>query len=41
MKNQRIPEHKLNVTNTAGQAVENMTSENSANPKGKRQNKKK
>jgi hypothetical protein len=26
MKNQRIPEHKLNTTNTVGQAIENMTS---------------
>lgn len=26
MNSQRIPEHKLNFTTTAGQAVENMTS---------------
>ncbi|MEY2193620.1 hypothetical protein AB7942_12910 [Neobacillus sp. BF23-41] len=25
MKNQRIPEHKLNTTNTVGKAIENMT----------------
>ncbi|WP_223596580.1 hypothetical protein [Neobacillus bataviensis] len=25
MKNQRIPEHKLNTTNTVGQAIENIT----------------
>ncbi|MFP3122816.1 MULTISPECIES: hypothetical protein [Bacillaceae] len=26
MNRQRIPEHKLNFTTTAGQAIENMTS---------------
>lgn len=26
MKSQHIPEHKMNVTTTAGEAVENMTS---------------
>ncbi|MEH7504084.1 hypothetical protein V7152_19060 [Neobacillus drentensis] len=26
MKNQRIPEHKLNTTTTVGQTIENMTS---------------
>ncbi len=29
MKSQRIPEHKLNVTNTIGQALENIEHSNS------------
>lgn len=31
MKKQRIPEHQLNVTSTIEQAIENMTSKETAN----------
>ncbi|MFJ8259147.1 hypothetical protein ACIQ4Z_18185 [Peribacillus asahii] len=31
MKSQRIPEHKLNVTNTVGQALEDMVNNTSSN----------
>ncbi|AZV41863.1 hypothetical protein BAOM_1253 [Peribacillus asahii] len=31
MKSQRIPEHKLNVTHTVGQALENMVNNVSSN----------
>ena len=31
MKSQRIPEHKLNVTNRVGQALENMVNNTSSN----------
>jgi hypothetical protein len=32
MKNQRIPEHKLNTTTTAGQVIEEMENKESSMP---------
>ncbi|WP_158176775.1 hypothetical protein [Heyndrickxia camelliae] len=32
MKNQRIPEHKLNTTTTVGQVIEDMAAKESSKP---------